>query len=47
MRTIRQILVFPLVLVTAMAASPAFADMARQSAERATADGSTSSRRGN
>jgi hypothetical protein len=37
MRTIRQLLVFPLVLVTAMAA-PAFADLSRQSAERATAD---------
>jgi hypothetical protein len=37
MRTIRQLLVFPLVLVTAMAA-PAFADLSRQSAEGATAD---------
>ena len=37
MRTIRQLLVFPLVLVTAMAA-PAFADPSRQSAESATAD---------
>ena len=37
MRTIRQLLVFPLVLVTAMAA-PAFADLSRQSAESATAD---------
>ena len=37
MRTIRQLLVFPLVLVTAMAV-PAFADPSRQSAERATAD---------
>jgi hypothetical protein len=37
MRTIRQLLVFPLVLVTAMAA-PAFADPSRQSAEGATAD---------
>ena len=37
MRTIRQLLVFPLVLVTAMAA-PAFADLPRQSAEGATAD---------
>jgi hypothetical protein len=37
MRTIRQILVFPLVWLT-MAASPAFADLAPQSAERATAE---------
>ena len=37
MRTIRQLLVFPLVLVTAMAA-PAFADLSRQSADGATAD---------
>ena len=37
MRTIRQLLVFPLVLVTAMAA-PAFADQSRQRAEGATAD---------
>jgi hypothetical protein len=38
MRTIRQLLVFPLVLVT-MAASPAFADLSRQSAAGgATAD---------
>jgi hypothetical protein len=37
MRKIRQLLVFPLVLVTAMAA-PAFADLSRQSAEGATAD---------
>jgi hypothetical protein len=37
MRTIRQLLVFPLVLVTAMAA-PAFADPSRQSAESATED---------
>ena len=37
MRTIRQLLVFPLVLVTAMAA-PAFADLSRQGAESATAD---------
>ena len=37
MRTIRQLLVFPLVVLTAMAA-PAFADPSRQSAESATAD---------
>ena len=37
MRTIRQILVFPLVWLT-MAGSPAFADLARQSAERSTAE---------
>jgi hypothetical protein len=37
MRTIRQLLVFPLVLVTAMAA-PAFAGLSRQSAKGATAD---------
>jgi len=37
MRTIREILVFPLVWLT-MAASPAFADLPRQSAEIATAE---------
>jgi hypothetical protein len=37
MCTIRQLLVFPLVLVTAMAA-PAFADLSRQSADSAKAD---------
>jgi hypothetical protein len=37
MRTIRQLLVFLLVLLTAMA-SPAFADLSRQSADGATAD---------
>jgi hypothetical protein len=37
MRTIRQLLVFPLVLLTMMA-SPAFADLSRQSAVGATAD---------
>jgi len=37
MRTIRQILVLPLVLLT-MAASPAIADLSRQSTEGATAD---------
>jgi len=37
MRTIRQILVFPLVLLT-IAVSPAFANLSRQSAQSATAD---------
>jgi hypothetical protein len=37
MRTIRQLLVFLLVLLTAMA-SPAFADLSRQSAQSATAE---------
>src|SRR5439155_3142344 len=37
MRTIRQLLVFPLALLTMMA-SPAFADLSRQGAEGATAD---------
>ena len=45
MRTIRQLLVFPLALLTMMA-SPAFADLSRQSAEGATADLSRQSAEG-